>query len=359
MIIGIDASKAAVKKRTGVENFVYQLILALSKLDQKNTYYLYTDAHLPEELKANKNFVEKFVPPHRFWNKLHLSRAILHDKPERYLQPVYTIPPFAPKKSVAVVHDLAWLKQGQAYTFKQRLIQWFALLNICKKAARIICVSNATKHDLITYKPYTKNKISVVYLAGGNYEPIFHPKDILNIKSDYFLAGGRLDQRKNIINVVKAFYLVKSRGIDEKIVLIGEPGFGYEEILKEIDSNGEYKKDIIMPGFVGPDKLKDLYSGASAFIFPSLYEGFGIPVLEAMQAGTPVITANTSSLPEVAGNAALLVDPQNPSEIADSMARVVSDQVLRADMINKGKIQASKFSWQKSASEILRILEEL
>jgi len=359
MIIGIDASKSALKKRTGVENFVYQLILALSEIDKTNTYYLYTDAHLPQELINHKNFIERFVPPHRFWNQLHLSRALLRDKPDRYLQPIHTLPPFAPRKSAAVVHDLAWSKFPKAYTLKQRLMQRFALFNISRKAARLICVSESTRSDLITRKPFTKNKTSVVHLAGVAYEPIPHPKDILNLKSDYFLAGGRLDQRKNVVNVVKAYYLAREKGIKEKLVLIGDPGYGYEEILAEIDSNSQYKKDIIMAGYMGPDRLKDLFPGASAFVFPSLYEGFGLPVLEAMGAGTPVITANTSSLPEVAGEAAILVDPDNSSQIAEAMIEVVTNQVLRADLINKGKIQAAKFTWHRTAEQILKILEDL
>ena len=359
MIIGIDASKSAVENKTGIENFVYQLILALSKLNQKNTFYLYTDTHLPEELKTNNNFIEKFVPPHRFWNKFHLSRALLRDKPECYLQPTYSFPPFAPKKSAAVVHDLAWLKFPCAYTLKQRLTQRWTLFSICRKATELICVSESTRKDLIAHKPFTRNKSTVVYLAGGNYEPVSHPKDVLNLKSDYFLAGGRLDQRKNIANVVEAYYLARDKGVKEKLVLIGDPGFGYEKILTKIDSRYEYKKDIIMPGFMGPDKLKDLIPGASAFIFPSRYEGFGLPVLEAMQAGTPVITANISSLPEVAGDAAILVNPENPSEIAESMLNIVLDQVLRADLINKGRIQASKFTWARTAQHILQVLEDL
>ncbi len=359
MIIGIDASKAAAENRTGVENYTYQLILNLQKIDQKNTYYLYTNKKLPIELTGKANFIEKYTPFSKFWNKIHLPLAIIKDKPEKYLQPVYMIPRYAPKKSIGVFHDLAWKKFPEAYSAKDISSQKRAIKNLRDQAEKIICVSNSAKDDLLSVYPALKDKTEVIFLASTVKASPIQYKDKLNLKSKYFFSFGRLEDRKNTKRIVEAFFAAKNQGITHKLVLVGRPGHGFEEISNTIKNNAKFAADVITPGFVDDEKLYDLILGAEAVIFPSLYEGFGIPALDAMSIGTPVITSNTSSMPEVVGDAAICVDPLDTEAITNAMLQISNDPNLRQELSLKGINQSNHFSWQKTAEQTLKLLEEL
>jgi len=361
MIIGIDASKAAIKNRTGVENFVYELILNLPKVDKDHIFFLYTDQKLPKVLHTPFNFLQRYRPFPFFWNKIRLPFALRESMPDVYLQPAYMIPFSAPKKSIAIIHDFAWAKFPQSYTCKDRFLQKLTLRNIVKKAQKIICVSKSTKDDLVSYYPEAKERIEVVHLAGNSsLKKITHPRDVLGIKEKYFLSVGRLEERKNTKRIVEAFYKAKETGnLPHKLVLAGKPGFGYDSILGAISQNERYKKDVVVPGYVKEQDINDLFSGAEALLYPSIYEGFGITALDAMKSGTPVITSDSSSLPEVVGNAAILVDPLDISQIAAKMVQIAGNKKLREELIDKGLRQAEKFSWPKTAREIIELLEKL
>lgn len=357
MIIGIDASKAAEEKRTGVENFVYQLILHLNEIDHTNFYYLYSNKRLPEELLDNTHFSEIYIPFPKFWNKLRLPMALLKYKPDVYLQPSYMIPAFAPKKTIGVIHDLAWVKFPDAYSKTDLLSQKITLKNLVEGAAKLVCVSKSAANDLIEYMPSAKAKVEVIYLgAESKTEEITGQKDSLELKSKYFVSIGRLEERKNISNIIEAFKQFKAKGHSHKLVLAGKPGFGYDKIESSIKSSG-YSSDIILPGFIPASEFNNLLKNAEALLYPSLYEGFGLTALEAMKAGAPVITSNVSSLPEVVGDAAILVDPVSAQEIAVAMELIVEDQDLRASLVKKGLKQAEKFSWEKTAKEYLKLME--
>lgn len=363
MIIGIDASKAASKKRTGVENTIYQIILNLKKIDQKNIYFLYSNASLPTELTDSYNFIEKRFLVKRFWNKLGLPMILTSYRPDVYLQPADMIPFFAPKKTATVIHDLASVKFPDAYSRFDLCLQKTALKSAAQKAKKIICVSESTRNDLIKLYSKTSKKAETVLLAfdKDKYKPINTPRDVLKLNSKYLLFVGRLEERKNVINIVKAFALLKEKGeIEHKLVLAGKPGFNYERIFNTISSlPPAIKKDIILPGYVSDTDMPDLLAGADVFVYPSLYEGFGIPILEAMSAGVPVVTANRSSMPEVAGDAALCVDPTDEIEITKAIWMILTDEKLRGELIKKGLTRAQEFSWEKTARGILDILEKL
>ncbi|MEI6499106.1 MAG: glycosyltransferase family 1 protein [bacterium] len=359
MIIGIDASKAAMEKRTGVENYVYQLILNLQKIDTSNTYFLYTNKHLPLELLQNTNFIEKYIPFPKFWNKIRLPIALLRDKPDKYLQPVYLIPSFAPQKSIGVFHDLAFKKFPEAYSSRDIALQKKALKNLYRRANKIICVSNSARDDLLSIYPNLTEKLNVIHLASNIKPSPTQFKDLLNIKEKYFISIGRLEKRKNIKNIIKSFYVAKQTELPHKLVLIGKPGYGYNEICETIKSVPEYAKDILIPGFVDNETLYDLILGAEATLYPSLYEGFGLTALDSMSIGTPVITSNTSSMPEVVGSAALTVDPNNLEQISDAIIKIATDSSLRQDLSIKSIEQARHFSWQKTAEQTKKLLETL
>jgi len=362
MIIGIDASKSALEKRTGVENTVYEIILAMNKIQTNHGIFLYTNKRLPAKLKSNPMFLEKYIPAPFFWNKLRLPLALRKDKPEIFFAPSYMLPACAPKKSAIIIHDLAWQKFPAAYSGFQKFMQRKALENAISKAKIIICPSQSTADDLIDASPKVKDRIKVVPFAYNPdlFHPIVHPEKIIETESPFILFAGRLESRKNVARLVSAFYQAKKKSdIPHKLVLAGDPGYGWPEINSVIESEPELKKEIILPGHISYDKMPDLMSAANVFAFATLYEGFGLPVLEAMACGTPVLAANNSATKEVAGDAALLIDAENIEEMTDNLIKICRDSVLRRGLIKAGYDRIKKFSWAKTATEILKILEDL
>jgi glycosyltransferase involved in cell wall biosynthesis len=359
MIIGIDASKAAKEKRTGVENYIYQLLLQLKKIDRKNTYFLFTNSPLPREL-VGQNFIEKLTPAKRFWNKIFLPLAVLRQPIDVYIQPTDLIPWSAPKKSIAIIHDLAYKHFPDAYSTRQKVRQFQSLVNITKRASKIVCVSKSTENDLIRYFPRAKGRTKVIPLGFDTeiFHPFDKPRDLLKL-DNYILCTGRIETRKNTHRLVAAFNFLKDKyNIPHKLVLAGSPGYNYKTILKEIKKS-PFTKEIIQLGYVNDDRLPEIIARADLFAFPTLYEGFGLSVLEAMACGTPVVTSRISSLPEIVGDAALLCDPENEKDIAEKMYKFISDKRLKEKFAKLGVERSRNFSWESTAKTTLKLVEEM
>lgn len=355
MLIGIDASKAAGNQKTGVENVVYRLILNLQETDKENIYFLYTDKHLPSELLKPFNFMERYIPFPRFWHKLRLPVQLRLDKPQLFLEPSAAIPLFAPQKSIAIVHDLAWHYFPQAYSQTELILQRFSMQNIAKKAQKIICVSNSTKKDFDSLYPEARNRcvmISPGYSKSLSYQG--EPK----IKPPYILFVGRIEERKNIGRIIEAFNLVKSSGQPHKLVLVGKPGNGFEK-FRAAREKSNFKNEIVFTGYLPDKELALLYQNSDLFLFPSLYEGFGMPVLEAMSNGIPVVTSKTSSLKEISQGAALLVNPEKTEQITEATLLALTDKVLRKNLIAAGHERVSNYSWKNTVEKIKEILETM
>lgn len=361
MIIGIDASKTALKQKTGIDNTAYQIILNLEKIDVKNTYYLYSNKPIDKSLNQNKNFQEKLIPFPKFWNKFRLPLALLRDKPDKFLELTNSIPSFAPRNTAVFVHDLAFKLFPDAYSSYELILQEAAIKAAISRAKIIIFSSKANKNDFLKYYKFPEKSIRIVPLAfdSDNYKKIDNPKQSLKINAPYFIFVGRLEKRKNIVRTIKAFELYKEKSkTNHKLVLIGKKGYGFKEIEEKISSS-KYKADILIPGFVNNEKLANLYASSIGLVYSSLYEGFGLPMLEAMACGTPVITSDVPTLKEIAEDAALLVDPKNEKEIAEAMDKIISDKNIRKDLIAKGENRVREFSWDKTGKEILKIVEEM
>lgn len=362
MLIGINASKTSTKNRTGVENTVYQLIFNLKKLDKNNIYALYSNSPIPAELTNQLNFIGKYLPFPKFWSKIKLAHELAENKPDLYIEISYAIPRSAPKKSIAFVHDLAWKYFPGSYSFSEKLSQKSVLRTNIKRAAKIICISETTKKDLIKYFPESKSKAEVLYLAydSEKFHANIKPRNVLKIEEPYILYVGRIEERKNVRRLVEAFKLVKKeKDIPHKLVIAGNPGHNGQNLIEEINQDGEINKDVILTGFVKDENLPDLYAGANIFAFPSLYEGFGIPILEAMACGIPVLTSESSSLSEIAGDAALLVKPTDTVDIAGGIYELIKNSELRKKLIKNGYDRVKLFSWEKSAKELLAIMEKM
>ncbi|MFA6963650.1 MAG: glycosyltransferase family 1 protein [Patescibacteria group bacterium] len=362
MIIGIDANKATAKNRTGIENFVFELILNLLKIDAQNTYYLFAANDLPDQIIKHKNVVQiksKFSRP---WNKIVLPLLLRQNKPDVYLQPLDGIPMFAPEKTIGVIHDLAYKYFPEAYSGLENRRQNGVLSNVNAKAKKIICVSESTKTDVLDFYPESKSKIKVIHLG---YDPeVFHsiekPKDVLKTDGPYILFAGRLEERKNVKRLVEAFLKVKAESnIPQKLVLAGSPGYNYSKIYQAIVSDRKYINEIIMPGHISHAQMPDLIAKADFVVFPTLYEGFGLPVLEAMACGAAVVAAKSSSLPEVAGEAAVYVNPLDVDDIAEGINYLIQHPETKKHYQGLALERAKDFSWEKTAKEFLNELESL
>lgn len=358
MIIGIDASSAAKEKKTGIDNTAYQIILNLQKIDKINTYYLYSNKSLPKEITKSTNFVEKLIPMNRLWHKFRLPLALFKDKPDVFLELTNGIPSLAPKNSFVLIHDLAFKYFPDAYSKSELLMQEYALSSSIKDAKKLIVTTEATKKDLSKFCNTDPKQVEVVPLSydSNTFRLLSKLVNPLKFKNPFFLYVGRLEKRKNILNIIKAFNMFRDRASsDYKLVLIGSKGFGYAEIENEI-ALSKYKDDILETGFIDNNKLVNLMNLASCLLYPSLYEGFGLPVLESFACGTPVIISNIETLKEVSGDGALIVNQNSPADISSKMLSLVDDKKMRNTLIKSGKKRLKEFDWLSTARNVHNII---
>jgi len=358
MIIGVDAQAAAAKKRTGVENMTRELIHALLDIDQKNSYFLYSN--LPLKLdKEYKNVQILHKQKKRFWHRTYLPAMIDITKPDVFIEPSYMLPKNAPANSIIFVLDLASKLYPKAYSLKQRIILNQAFKSALR-AKEIVFISKSTQDDFNKYYPGFPKKQEHVIYPGVADTSSCHDVKVTTHHKKYILYVGRIEDKKNIKNLIEAFALAKVKySIDQQLVLAGKPGYGYNSIIKEIVSQPlEIQKEIQELGYVNDKELACLYKNADLFVYPSIYEGFGMPILEAFSYDLPVACAKISSMPEAAGGAAIYFDPNSTIDIAKSMTRPLEDKSLREELIKKGQEQLKKFSWSKAAKELLDIINK-
>lgn len=370
MIIGIDASRANRHIKSGTEWYSYYLILELAKIDQKNRYFLYTPEKLRDEL-ANlpENFKEKILRwlLKKLWTMARLSFEMLIAPPDLLFVPAHIIPIISPKNTLTTIHDVGFLRLPSLYSQKELKYHRFGLYQAIKKARKIITISKFTKKELIELCKIDPARIEVIYLGfSPRYRQTLDRQKTETILEKYRISRnipyilyiGRLEYKKNTPRLIRAFARFKKSNPDmkHKLVLVGSLGVGGCEVLENIKKYN-LEKEVIMPGWIEERDLSYILSCASLFIFPSLYEGFGIPILEAMACGVPVCAANRASIPEVAGRAALFFDPENEEEMAKFIEKILKDLNLQKELKEKGKKRALAFSWEKCARKTLEVLE--
>jgi len=277
------------------------------------------------------------------------------------------LPLLHPRRCVVTVHDMGFQFYPQAHRRSDRLyLRWSTAWN-ARQATAVLADSEATRRDLLSLCPVDGAKVRVVYLGRDEgLAPVSGRGRLDEVRSRYGIPGrymlylGTLQPRKNLDRLVEAFARLAGepslQGVD--LVLAGKRGWLYESLFARVSRLG-LEGRVLFPGYVSDADMAALYSGALATVFPSLYEGFGMPVLEAQSCGVPVVTSNNSSLPEVAGDAALQVDPTDVDAIASAIHRVVADETLRAELIRRGFENVKRFSWQKCAQETLAVLESV
>ena len=362
MIIGIDASRATLAKQTGTETYAHRVIAEMVKLaDAEHRVRLYTHQPPPQNWFASPFVETRVIPFPRLWTHIRLSAEISQHPPDVLFVPAHVLPLHCPVPAVVTVHDLGYHHFPEAHTSFQRWYLRFTTRRHTRTARHIIADSGATKTDLIRFYNADPHAISVVHLGlDDDLQPVKNPTPILQkygIRGNYLLYLGTLQPRKNLVRLLDAFQRVSKNHPNVTLVLAGGKGWLFDKIQTQIE-NLNLGKRVILPGFIPQADKAALLSGATAYLFPSLYEGFGLPVLEAMACGTPVLTANTSSLPEVAGDAALFVSPTDTTAIAEGISALLTDSALRENLVRKGFARAKQFSWQKTGAEIWEILKE-
>ncbi|MBI5958891.1 MAG: glycosyltransferase family 4 protein [Chloroflexi bacterium] len=359
--IAIDASRTTVARRTGTENYALQLIRALLALDTPHHYYLYfRDTPTVRLLPDHPRVIYRVIPWRRAWTHTRFALTLYRDRPDVTFVPSHTLPLWFPGPAVVTVHDLGYIYFPDAHPTMARFYLDRSTRHSVRRATRIIADSLATSQDLAAHYGVSENCISLVYPGvDESLARITDPTRIAAVRARYGLPEryllfiGTLQPRKNIARIVEGFtrWRADQSSPDVALVLAGSQGWLYDPAWTA------GAEQVILTGYIDDADVAALYSGALALVFPTLHEGFGFPVLEAMRCGTPVITSQTSSLPEVAGEAALLVNARDAAEIAGAIDRIVTDQMLRADFIARGYQQAQQFTWRRAAEQTLRVLE--
>jgi len=363
MLIGVDASRAVADRPTGTETYSRRLIQALLSLECPHRFRLYLRSAPPADLFSKAEL--RVIPFPRVWTHARLSWEMARRPPDVLFVPAHVLPIVHPSRTLVTVHDLGYLSFPQAHPWQQRLYLDLSTRWNARAATHILTDSQATKADLVARYGVDASKTTVVYPGRDeSLHPVRDPALIRAVKArydiadDYFLYLGTLQPRKNLRRVVEAFapFAAHRGSSDIQLVLAGKRGWLYDELFERVREKG-LDRAVHFPGYIDDEHKAALLSGALAFVFPSLHEGFGLPVLEAQACGCPVITSATSSLPEVAGDAALLVDPSDETAISRAMARLVNERGLRIDLIRRGFANVERFSWHASAETILKVIE--
>jgi glycosyltransferase involved in cell wall biosynthesis len=362
MKIAIDARKW---RDYGIGTYVRNLVRHLARLDHETTYFLFCDRNDEATLR---DLAENFVPVVERaagysllehvsipWQLRRLGADLLHS-------PHYVVPLLGSRPTVVTIHDCIHLLFPQ-YLPNRMAGQYAALMmrKAIQRSALVFTVSEASRRDILRFFPQADpervwvapNAIDDALLEHPGEEEMDRVRERYQIRGRFVLYAGNIKPHKNLGRLVAAFARVKQRGgmDDLKLLIIGDESSGYGGLRRSVEAAG-VRQDVRFFGFVPERTLAALYRLAAVFAFPSLYEGFGLPPLEAMACGTPVVTSRLSSLPEVVGEAALLVDPESVEDIADGLARVLEDSALSARLVEAGHERARHFSWERSVQAI-------
>ena len=360
MIIGIEAERANNPVKTGVEHYAQQLILQFAAIDTENQYILYLRTQ-PEEWIKNlpKNFSYRVMPFPIFWTQLRVSWEMLWHRPDVLFVPASSMPIIHPRKTVVTVHDLAFMFYPETYTPFMRYFHMFEDVLVSQLAWKIITVSESTKRDFTKFWKTDEKRMRVVHHGFTPQSTTSYKLQVtssLQLPEKFVLFLSTVQPRKNLSGLIAAFRKFKQDHPDDahKLVVAGKIGWRAEETLQEIERN---KDVVVYLNHVTDAERAELYAKTSALAVPSFYEGFGMWILEAFDAGVPVITSNISSMPEVAGDAAEYCDPNNTDTIVVALEKVLLNKERAAALVAKGSERLKIFSWRKCAAETLDVLK--
>jgi glycosyltransferase involved in cell wall biosynthesis len=365
--VAIDARKL---HDFGIGTYVRNLVRELARQPHGDTFALLCRPDDVPFIEALGPQFEPVVLKARNYSareQLSVPLALMKARADVFHAPHYVVSPLTRVPFVVTIHDCIHLRFPQylpnraAYAYARTFMALSA-----RRARRVLTVSQASKDDILTYLRVPDAKVEVVYnaiderLAGTpSAEDMTRVRERFQLTSPFVLYAGNIKPHKNVERLIEAFSLLRQRGVEGvKLLIIGDEISKYP-MLRRLVHRHQLHQRVRFLGFVPDETLAVLYRLTSAFVFPSLYEGFGLPPLEAMASGAPVVTSNVSSLPEVVGDAALLIDPLDPRAIADAIQRVLSDDALRADLTRRGRERVKQFSWERSVARIRQVYLEV
>jgi glycosyltransferase involved in cell wall biosynthesis len=355
----------------GIGTYVRNLVHQLGRIDQETEYVLLCrpqDQGRIQVARPNFRTVVEPAPPYSISEQVRIPMTLLREHIDLFHAPHYVLPPAIHCRSVVTIHDCIHLMFPQY--LPGRLAHAYAKLQLwtaAHRSDRVLTVSEASKLDILRRFRVPADKITVVYNAIDerlSLEPTDEDVERVSVryqlKDPFALYVGNIKPHKNLERLIEAFHQLRQESAFEtlKLVIIGDEISKYQGLRRAVHVH-KLHKHVRFLGFVPLETLSVLYRLASVFVFPSLYEGFGLPPLEAMYYGTPVVTSNVSSLPEVVGDAAMLVDPYSSESIADGMRRVLTDEHLRASLRERGMARAREFSWERSVRRIREVYGEV
>jgi len=351
----------------GIYYYTKELINALARIDKKNEYWVVREKSVGDISENVKELIipSKKIPGAGAYRLFVTIPKILSQKGvDIVVEPRHFGPFNLPKniKRVTVIHDLSPIHYPQWHQFMSSKLQQLFLPSILKKADHIITNSNFTAQDVINYFPFTKNKITGILLGKEKFfKPDSNPATLkkLGLDAPYLLHTGTIEPRKNLSLLIKAFEQIKKeKSTNLQLVLVGKLGWKSAALQQQINAS-PVKNDIRLLGYVERSVLPAIYTNASAFVYPSHFEGFGLPALEAMSCGTPVIVSNVSSLPEIVGTAGLTFPPNNQEQLVKKLYQVLGNTPYQQTLSAQSLQQAAKFSWDKTAQETLEVFQNL
>jgi glycosyltransferase involved in cell wall biosynthesis len=367
MRIGIDVRPLS-RAKTGIFRYLTNILGELQKADGENTYYLYSDQDFGltfENERWHRRIRSRFrFLPGSLWLQTDAKRLAVEDGLDVFWGPAHALPLGLPAmvKKVLTVHDVVWRAYPETMSTYNRLVHRLLVDRSIRQADVLLVPSESAKADVAEYLGIKKATIRAVY---NGVDRSFYPRDPapaarhiaqkFQVSKEYICGVGTIEPRKNLVTLVEAFQILrKKHRFRGQLLIAGERGWGKSNIYRRMSQLGLTEKDVKFLGFVPEEDMPMLYSGALVFVFPSLYEGFGLPLVEAMACGAPVVASNVSSIPEVVGGAAVLVPPQSPEEFAAAILRVGADPELRAALTKQGLERAQCFRWQVAAQEVLK-----
>jgi glycosyltransferase involved in cell wall biosynthesis len=366
MRIAIDARKL---HDFGIGTYIRNLLRHLARLDRQNEYVLLcqeSDLGVAAQLGPNFRTVLERSPNYSLREQLHVPWVLLRERPDLFHAPHYVLPPAVTCRSVVTIHDCIHLMFPQY--LPNRLASMYArvsMWNAARRSDRILTVSEASKRDILRFFDVPPEKVVVVYNAiderfwvAPSDDDVARVRERYQLDQRFVLYVGNIKPHKNLVRLIEAFAQLRSGGFDDlKLLIIGDEISKLPALRRAVHGH-KLHKHVRFLGYLPDETLAILYRLAAVFVFPSLYEGFGLPPLEAMASGTPVVTSNVSSLPEVADDAAVLVDPNDSRAIADGVRRVLSDPALAASLRERGLLRAREFSWERSVARTRALYQE-
>jgi glycosyltransferase involved in cell wall biosynthesis len=369
--IGLDAT-ALPPQPAGAGNYTINLIRSLAVLDTDFEFTIFSYQSGSELIKTDNNMSLNWVilpdksPPRRLvWEQTGLPGLVQKTALDLLHSPHYTRPVALGCASVVTFHDMTFFLYPRYHTLFKRLYFPFAMRNSARSADALIAVSENTKKDILQHLNVPDSKIHVVYHGvDERFSPLYDKEQLnsislkYNLPEDFILYVGVVEPRKNLIALLNAFRNLNKTNKNLRLVIVGQTGWGYDKVMELVETP-ELKGTVLLTGYIPPDELPAIYNLAKIFVYPSIYEGFGLPVLEALACGTPTITTSVSALPEIIGDAGVLVPPDNDQALLDAMQTLLENDSEQNRLSKKGVQRAAFFTWERAARETCKVYQQV